>query len=156
MWAINAKKKSIMTMNNNIQLNLSRIFHAPTAAVWDALTNPEKIKMYLFGTETLCDWRVGSPIVFRGVWEGKAYEDKGTILEIEKEKMLKYNYWSNFSGEKDIPENYVNITYRLSADGDKTVFSITQDKFKTNEARDHSIKNWNMVMDTLQGMLEKP
>jgi len=41
---------------------------------------------YLFGTETKSDWRVGSSITLPGV-EGKPYEDKGTILEIIKEKI---------------------------------------------------------------------
>lgn len=95
-----------------------------------------------------------SPITFRGVWEGKPYEDKGTILEMMKEKILKYNYWSNFSGEKDEPSNYSNITYRLSEQAGKTEFTLIQDNFKTEEARDHSEKNWGMMLDTIKGLLE--
>ena len=29
---------------------------APTSKVWDALTKPELIKQYLFGTEVTTDW----------------------------------------------------------------------------------------------------
>lgn len=138
-----------------MKLTLSRSFEATLPQVWDALTNPEKIKIYLFGTETISDWKAGSPIIFRGEWEGKAYEDKGTILEIEKEKTLKYNYWSNFSGLPDVPENYFTITYQLEQEGNSTLFTITQAEFKDKEALDHSMNNWNAVMDTMKGMLEK-
>jgi len=34
--------------------------NAPAAKVWDALINPELIKQYLFGTEAISDWEVGS------------------------------------------------------------------------------------------------
>jgi uncharacterized protein YndB with AHSA1/START domain len=137
-----------------MKLSLSRTFQATPASVWDALTNPEKIKVYLFGTETISDWKAGSPIIFRGEWEGKAYEDKGTILEIEEEKILKYTYWSNFAGLPDIPENYFTITYRLEKEGSGTLFTLEQGKFKTQEAMDHSRENWNKVMGTMKGMLE--
>jgi len=55
---------------------------------------------------------------------------------------LKYNYWSNFSGEKDESANYSNITYLLKEQNGKTEFTIVQDNFKNTEARDHSEKNW--------------
>ncbi len=48
---------------------------------WDALVNPDKIKKYLFGTECITDWKVGSQIIYRGMWQGKPYEDKGKIPE---------------------------------------------------------------------------
>ena len=56
--------------------------------VWHALTDPEMIKQYLFGTTVTTDWKVGSPITYQGEWEGKKYEDKGKILEFEKEKKI--------------------------------------------------------------------
>jgi uncharacterized protein YndB with AHSA1/START domain len=76
----------------NIEFTTSLKINSSLADVWDALINPEKIKLYLFGTNTQCDWKVGSTLRFTGEWEGKAYEDKGTILSIEKEKLLKYTY----------------------------------------------------------------
>jgi uncharacterized protein YndB with AHSA1/START domain len=39
---------------------------APVEKVWDALTRPELIKQYFFGTETETDWTPGNPIYFRG------------------------------------------------------------------------------------------
>ena len=129
--------------------------NAPKQKVWDALTNPIQIKKYMFGTEASSDWKVGSPITFRGEWEGKSYEDRGTILEMEKEKILKYNYWSNFSGDKDEPSNYSNITYLLGWQDGKTEFTVMQDNFKSEEARAQSEKNWGMMLGTIKDLLEK-
>ncbi len=141
-------------MSNEITLKLSVRINVSISRVWDAVTNPEQIKKYLFGTEAVSDWKVGSSIKFTGVWEGKPYEDKGTILQIEKEKILKYNFWSNFSGEPDEPANYSNITYALSPENGGTLFTLIQDNFKSAEAREHSEKNWTMVFETMKKMLE--
>ncbi len=142
-------------MNNALTLTISISINAPKSEVWKALIEPEQIKKYLFGTETKTDWKVGSPITFSGEWEGKPYQDKGTILQIEKEKILKYNYWSSFSGTEDKPENYANITYSIEEQNGQTVFTIVQDGIKTPEAREHSEQNWNVVMGSLKELLEK-
>ncbi len=142
-------------MENSLTLEVSIVIQASKASVWKALTDPDQIKKYLFGTETVSDWNIGSPITFSGVWEGKSYMDKGTILQIETGKILKYNYWSSFSGTEDKPENYANIVYSLEEKNGKTVFSILQDGIKTKEARDHSEQNWKMVMNNLKNLLEE-
>jgi uncharacterized protein YndB with AHSA1/START domain len=123
--------------------------------VWDALTNPALIKEYFFGTEAISDWKVGSSLVFKGIWEGKPYEDHGTILALDKGKFLKYNYWSSFSGTEDKAENYAIITYTLTPDKSRTVLTITQDNCPTAEARDHSVQNWGTVLDNLVKLLMK-
>ncbi len=142
-------------MNNDLTLTISVSINASKSNVWNALTEPEQIKKYLYGTETVTDWKVGSPITFSGVWEGKAYQDKGTILQIEKEKILKYNYWSSFSGTEDKSENYANIMYFIEEQNGQTIFTIIQDGIKTPEARDHSEQNWKVVMNSLKELLEK-
>jgi len=128
---------------------------ATKAKVWDAITNPEMIKKYFFGTETTSDFKKGSPIYYRGVWEGKPYEDKGTVLEVEKEKILKHDYWSSFSGTEDKPENYATVTYILSGSDGKVTLTVTQSNLKSEEQRDHSEKNWETVLNGLKNLIEK-
>lgn len=140
-------------MKTELIAKKSVTIQASVDKVWDALTNPSLIKKYLFGTETISDWKVGSPIVFQGTWEGKSYQDKGTILAIEKGKLLKYSYWSSMSGTTDIPENYANVTYSLTADKGKTVLTISQDNCKSEESREHSEKNWGMVLEGLVSVI---
>jgi len=80
-------------MKNAIKGEASMVVDAPREVVFDALTNPGQIKKYFFGTEAVSDWKVGSPLYFRGEWEGKKYEDKGTILEKKDGELLKYKSW---------------------------------------------------------------
>lgn len=142
-------------MKSNITGKASITINASAAKVWDALTKPELIKQYFFGTEAISDWKVGSPIFFRGEWEGKSYEDKGTILNIEPNKLFRYKYWSSMSGIEDKPENYVNITYELQDQGGKTTLTITQENIPSEEMKQHSEQNWNKVLQDLKNLLEK-
>jgi uncharacterized protein YndB with AHSA1/START domain len=139
----------------NIACTVSIEINAPISNVWKALIDPEQIKKYLFGTNTISDWKVGSPITFSGVWDGKPYEDKGTILAIEQEKLLTYTYWSNFSGKPDLPENYQVITYKVRNENSKTIFELIQENCPSEEAKEHSSSNWNMVLSSMKEMLEE-
>jgi uncharacterized protein YndB with AHSA1/START domain len=131
------------------------IINTPAAKVWDALTRPEMVKQYLFGTDLTADWRVGGTLTYRGQWEGKAYEDKGTVLAFEPEKLLKTTYFSSFSGLEDKPENYNTVTYKLSEKRGRTTLTITQDNNRTRESAEHSAKNWAMVLEGLKKLVEK-
>src|SRR5207302_1274 len=85
---------------------------APMAQVWDALTNPDKVRKYLHGTNLVSDWKEGSPISWKGEWKGQSYEDKGKVLEIDPPRHLKYTHWSPMGGSEDKPENYHTLTVR--------------------------------------------
>jgi uncharacterized protein YndB with AHSA1/START domain len=142
-------------MKTNITGKQSIIINAPAGRVWGALTNPELIKEYFFGTKAQSDWKVGSPITFEGEWNGERYEDKGTILENVPNKRLKYNYWSSRSGSEDKPENYVEITYELKEKDMVTELTVTQDNIPDENMREHSEENWLKVMEGLKSLLEK-
>ena len=131
------------------------IINTPASKVWDALTEPDLIKQYLFGTEVTTDWQVGSPITYKGTWEGKTYEDKGKILQVEPGRLLVSTYWSSLSSVPDIPENYKTVRYELSAESDGTRLTITQDNNDTQEAAAHSEQNWKMVLDGIKKLLEE-
>lgn len=141
-------------MDNNLTAKASVHIKAPVPKVWDALTNPSMIKQYLFGTEVASDWKEGSAITYRGSWQGKEYEDKGIIKKIVPGKILQSTYWSSMSGTADIPENYVLVTYELTEENGATLLSVTQDHCKTEESRQHSEQNWNMVLQELKKLLE--
>ena len=132
----------------------SLVINTPVAAVWDALVNPRMIKQYLFGTNAISEWTEGSPIVFTGEWEGKHYEDKGVILRLEPERLMQYSYFSPLSGRPDIPENYQTITIELSGQGTGTLLSLSQDNNASEQAREQSEKNWEVVLLGLKNLLE--
>ena len=142
-------------MKNNIKGHAGIKIHATISNVWEALTNPEIIKKYFFGTNTITDWKVGSPIKFKGEWQGKSYEDKGTILEIQKNKLIKYDYWSSMSGIEDKPENYVIVTYQLSEEDGNVNLSVLQENIPDEKMKVHSEENWNKVLNGLKKVVEE-
>ena len=142
-------------MKNKLVASAETKINAPVSKVWDALTNPEQIKKYFFGTNAISDWKVGSPLEFKGEWEGKEYHDKGTILKSEKNKLFQYTYLSSMSGKEDIPENYSTVTYELSAKNGSTTLKILQDGNETDESKQHSEQNWSYVLNAMKDLLEK-
>lgn len=122
---------------------------APAARVWDALVNPKTIKQYMFGTDVVSDWKKGGSITWKGEFQGKKYEDKGTILEIEPERKLRYTHVSNLSGGEEH-----TVAIDLSPRGRQTVVSLSQDNNATEEARKHSEKNWEMMLEGLKKIVE--
>jgi uncharacterized protein YndB with AHSA1/START domain len=127
---------------------------APPEAVWHAVTDPATIAEYLYGTQVDTDWKQGSPIVYRGEWEGKPYEDKGVILEIEPPARLKTSYYSPLSGKPDEPASYQNVTYALAADGTGTRVTITQDGCADRAEAERMSGNWTMTLEGLRGVVE--
>ena len=136
-------------------LKKSVTIHAPASAVWTGITDPATIKEYFFGTNVETDWKEGSPISYHGEWQGKEYRDKGTILEVQKERRLKHTFWSSLSGTPDEVENYFTVTYELEPQGEETILTVTQSGLMSEETKDHSDKNWEMVLQKLKDLLEK-
>ena len=128
--------------------------NAPASRVWEALTNPKLIKQYLFGADVISDWKEGSPILYKGIYEGKAYEDKGSVLKVEPEKLLLITHWSPLSGSPDTPENYHKVSYELSAEDGSTRLTITQDNNSSEEEQEQNAKFWTMVLDGMKKVLE--
>src|SRR5882672_843855 len=101
-------------MSKGLIAKSSIVINVPVAKVWDALVNPAIIKQYMFGTEVVSDWKENSPIVWKGIWEGKPYEDKGVILKIVPGKLFQNTHFSPLLGAADIPKNYHTLTYELT------------------------------------------
>jgi uncharacterized protein YndB with AHSA1/START domain len=141
-------------MNKTYIATASTTINAPAAKVWEAITNPVLIKKYFFGTDVVSDWKAGSPILYRGEWQGKPFEDKGQILQIEPEKLLVSTHWSPMSGVPDLPENYHKVTYELSEKDGKTDVTIRQDNNASEEEKAHSEANWKAVLDGMKKLLE--
>lgn len=141
-------------MGNTSIVTATTTINAPASRVWDALTKPEQIKQYMFGTEVTTDWKVGSPITYKGEWKGKSYEDKGKVLEVEPGKRLVSTFWSALAGLPDKPENYKKVGYELAPAGDKTTLTITQDNNATQEEANEAEKNWHTVLDGIKKLVE--
>jgi uncharacterized protein YndB with AHSA1/START domain len=133
---------------------------APPSEVWRSLTDPARIKEYYLGAEVQTDWQVGSPIIFKGEWEGKPYEDKGEILVFDPERRLAYSHWSAMGGKADAPENYHVVEVALDETDGKTRVTLRQsnlDGDATDEDRAHREdyeKNWTQMLKGLKETTE--
>jgi uncharacterized protein YndB with AHSA1/START domain len=128
--------------------------HAPRSKVWRALTDPDQIQKYMFGSRVETDWKPGSRITWKGEYDGKKYEDKGEILEVDHERRLKVTHFSPLSGEEDSPENYHTLVYELEENDGTTHVSLSQDNNRSEEAAEHSRANWEKMLSGLKGVVE--
>ncbi|MVN20844.1 SRPBCC domain-containing protein [Mucilaginibacter arboris] len=139
------------------------LINASAAKVWDALTNPAKTKIYMFGCETVSDWEAGSELLWKGNYEGKeTVFVKGKIISIEPQKLLKYTVIDPFASYPDIPENYLNVTYELAGQGENTILTVTQDGFETAAEGEKRYKDtynngegWNPILAEIKKLAEQ-
>jgi uncharacterized protein YndB with AHSA1/START domain len=127
---------------------------ARPAQVWDALTDPDLIEKYMFGSRVETDWKVGSPITWNGEYDGKAYEDKGEVVAVEPGKLLEVTHFSPLGGREDRPENYHRLVYELEERNGVTHVSLSQDNNPTEEAAEHSRGNWEKMLAGLKRVVE--
>ncbi len=143
-------------MRQDLQVSESIVINADLAKVWDVLTNPEIIKEYLFGTETITDWKPGSSIVFQGEYEGHKYRDHGVIQENVFHSRISYSYWSGFSGLEDKPENYSLVAYDLNPiDFANTTLTWTQRGYPDEQRQAHSQGGMKAFMEQIKAIAER-
>jgi uncharacterized protein YndB with AHSA1/START domain len=127
---------------------------ASPETVWEALTSPELIRLYMFGSEVRTSWKKGSEITWNGSWHGNAYQDRGVVLEFVPNALLRLTHFSPMSGLEDSPENYHTLSFSLSFDGRATELELSQDNNKTVEEKEHSEKNWGVMLEGLKKVAE--
>ena len=149
-------------MSKHLFVKNSILINASMAKVWDALVNPEQTKKYMFGCETVSDWKVGSPLLWRGEYEGKEMVFvKGTIVDIKPGKFLVYTTIDPNSTIDDLSENYLTVTYDLSVENGQTLFTVTQGDYATvaegerryNEAYNNG-EGWNPTLVQIKKLVE--
>jgi uncharacterized protein YndB with AHSA1/START domain len=132
------------------------VLNAAPSVVWDALTDPRKTKKYFFNCEVHSDWKMGSPISFKGrIFLLFKVEMNGQITKIEPGKLLQYNLKNRKKG-KDV-SSISKVTDELSYKDGKTTLSITDDvgKGPGAEKRYHrSEKGWNKILKGLKRLVE--
>ena len=88
--------------------------HAPASKVWLALTMPDLVKQWQYGSDLRTTWEPGTPIIFRNEWNGQVFEQKGTVLEFKPVSRVKYSLFFPRPDLQDIPENHFFMTYELT------------------------------------------
>ncbi|TAK56796.1 MAG: hypothetical protein EPO24_10650 [Bacteroidetes bacterium] len=137
-------------MSNELFIKKTVTINAAAMQVWDALVNPEKTKQYMYGCEAISDWKVGSPLLWNGVADGKTITYvKGNIVSFDPGKRLQFTVFDPHGSYEDIPSNYLHVTYELFEDNGKTTLTVTQgdySKVAEGEKRyQHSLKDWDII-----------
>ena len=116
----------------------------------------------MFGCETVSDWEPGSSLLWKGNFEGvDLVAVKGFIKTIEPGKLLVYTVFDPNIGMEDIPENYLKVTYALTAKNGQTVLDVTQSGFELAADGDKRYKEaynngegWNPILVEIKKLVE--
>ncbi|HQS54104.1 MAG: hypothetical protein B7Y15_02960 [Bacteroidetes bacterium 24-39-8] len=135
---------------------------APASSVWDALTNPEMTKQYMFGCETISDWEIGSALLWQGEYEGKKMVFvKGHIVDLVPNQLLSYTVIDPNGSIPDIPENYLTVSYELVQKEGYTLFTVTQGDYnkvaegaKRFEESSNGGEGWNPILKAIKALIE--
>jgi uncharacterized protein YndB with AHSA1/START domain len=122
--------------------------------VWHALTDPDLISQYFFGSRVETTWEPGAPITWSGEFNGHAYQDKGEIVDVVPGQRLVVTHFSPMTGQEDVPENYHRISYRLEKDGDLTRLTLEQNNTPAGSEEDFR-SNWQTMLDNLKELVER-
>lgn len=142
-------------MPQNLIARAAVTIHAPPDAVWRGLTDPAALGRYMFGATVVSDWVEGSPITWRGEYQGRSYEDKGRVVAAQRPRRLEYTHFSPLAGLPDEPENYHRVVVELTPEGRTTRVELTQDNNLTDDARRHSADNWSKMLAGLKQVVEE-
>jgi len=125
--------------------------------VWDALTNPEMTKQYMFGCKAITDWKVGSEVIWKGATDGIIYV-KGHVVKFEPNSVLAFTVFDPNGTYEDIPENYLTGEYRLSYSDSETTLDISQGDYSVvadgEQRYKDADKGWKMAMGGLKKLVE--
>ena len=149
-------------MSQSLTVTNTITIQATAARVWDALTNPEMTKKYMFGCEALSDWKPGSPLLWKGNFNGlEMVAVKGAVIKIEPGKLLVYTTIDpNNPAVPDLPENYLTVTYALSEQNGHTLLTVSQGDYSTVAEGDKRYEEtiagggWTPILVQIKELLE--
>lgn len=143
------------------QLNTTDLIHIKTTKekLWKALTESEYTVQYMYGCDVECSWNIGDPMLWRGN-EDKIVYVKGYLLDLEKYKYLRYSVIDPNATYPDVPENYLEVHYRLEEMDNGVNLYVTQGDY--NSVADgamryqHSVDSGGFapVLEQIKSLLE--
>lgn len=135
--------------------NISAIvLNAPIEKVWNALTQPELIKQWQYGSDLITDWKVGNEIRFRNEWEGQVFEQWGTVLEVVLNEKIRYSLFFPRPELEDKPENYFIMSYVLKEENQKTKLEIIQEDNRPGAVQEEHQGEENPILQGLKAIIE--
>lgn len=136
-------------------INISTIkITASPQKVWEALTQPEQVKLWQYGSELITDWKAGNEIRFKTVWEGTLFEQWGKVLEVNEYQKIRYSLFAPRPGLEDKPENYFIMNYVLTDEGSLTKLEIIQEDKRPGAVQEAPQGEENPLLQVLKKIAE--
>jgi uncharacterized protein YndB with AHSA1/START domain len=154
---IDGNQWSIANNLNQIKMVTSKstiLINATKQKVWDALTKPELVKKWQYGSDVITDWKVGSEIRFRVEWEDKVFEQWGKILEIIPNELIKYSLFFPRPDLEDKEENYFIMSYIISESENKIKLQILKEDNRPRAVKEEESNEENPVLLALKEIIE--
>lgn len=135
--------------------NISTIrINASIEKVWEALTRPELVKQWQYGSDLITNWSVGSDIRFRTEWQEKIFEQWGKIVEIKPNELIKYSLFAPRPDLEDRSENYFMMIYVLTSENGYTKLDIIQEDNRPGAIQEKLQGEENPVLQSLKKIAE--
>jgi uncharacterized protein YndB with AHSA1/START domain len=146
-------------IEQNASVNKKITIDAPASVVWQYLTTPELIKLWMLDPDMemniSTNWQVGSPIQMKGKLHTIPFENNGTILTYEKDKVLEYTHLSSLSQLSDNPENFCTLKFILTPTRKATTLTLIITNFPTYSIFTHMDFYWRATMEVLKKQVEQ-
>lgn len=136
-------------------INISAIIiNAPKEKVWEALTKPELVKLWQFGSNLDTDWQVDGSIRFTTELDGQVMEQWGRVLDIRPPDLLRYSLYAPGPDHEDKPENYFIMSYILTDENGDTNLEIRQEDNRPGAMQEAPQGEENAVLQLLKKVVE--
>ena len=135
-------------------ITVARQINADRERVWTAMTDPKLVSEWMMGARVQSDWNPGSEITWSGDYNGRSFEDRGEIVEIDRPKRLVHTHFSPMSGAEDVPENYHRVEWRLEDNGESTGLTLEMPVESEEQGKEFE-SNWGTMLDSLKDVAER-
>jgi uncharacterized protein YndB with AHSA1/START domain len=120
--------------------------------LWQALTDPEFIRRYFFGTTHESEWKPGAS--WRMVAPDGRVCDSGEVLEAEPHRKLVLK-WRNDLEPELHAEGFSRMTYEIEKAGSSVKFTVIHEMDKPGSKFIESVSNgWPPVLASMKSLLE--
>ena len=120
--------------------------------LWEALTEPEFIRQYWFGTTVECDWKKGSP--WKMVGSDGSLMDSGELLEIDPPRRMVIRWQNEWKPELKA-EGGSRCTIELEPVDDAVKLTITHEIDRSDSKFITAVsQGWPRIVSNLKSLLE--
>lgn len=134
------------------------LIKAPPAALWECLTNPVLMTQWMaepeIDVQVDTDWQVGSTVTVSG-FHHVSFINKGTVLQFDPLKALRYTHLSSVSHLPEKPESYCVFEFLLEPSGNGTFLTVNISNFPTESIFRHLDLYWKTTVAIFKDFVEK-